>query len=49
MAAVYAWFNTSLPKLAGPQPAGPPALKYDSFEVETILQINKHGAHAKGK
>ena len=48
-AAVHPWFHTNLLKLAGPQPAGPPALEDDSYEVEAILQINKRGTHAKVK
>ena len=49
MAAVHPWFHTSLLKPAGPQPAGPPVLEDDSYEVEAIIQINKHGTHAKVK
>ena len=54
MAAIHPWFYTNLFKPAGPQPAGPqpsrpPALEDDSFEVKTILQINKHGIYAKVK
>ena len=49
MATVYPWFHISLLKPAGPQPFGPPALEDDSYEVETILQINKRGTHAKVK
>ena len=49
IAAVHPWFYTSLFKPAGPQPAGPPALEDDSYKVEAILQINKHGTHAKVK
>ena len=44
MAAVHPWFHTSLLKLAGP-----PALAYDSYEVEAILHIKRHGIHAKVK
>ena len=36
-------------KPAGPQPAGSPALVDDSYKVEAILQINKHGIHTKVK
>ena len=43
MADVHPWFDTSLLKSAGPQPAGPLALEDDSYEVETILQIKKRG------
>ena len=49
MAAVHPWFYTSLLKPAGPQPSGPPALEDNSYKVEAILQINKHGTHAKVK
>ena len=49
MAAVHPWFHTSLLKPAGPQPAGPPVLEDDSYEVEAILQINKRGTYAKVK
>ena len=49
MAAVYPWFHTSLLKPALPQPFGPPALEDNSYEVEAILQIKKHGTHAKVK
>ena len=49
MAAIDPWFHTSLFKPGRPQPAGPPALEDDSYKVEAILQINKHGTHAKLK
>ena len=49
IAAVQPWFHTSLFKPAGPQPIKPPALEDDSYKVETILQINKHGTHDKVK
>ena len=49
MAAVYPWFHTNLLKPSGPQPSGPPALEDDSYKVEAILQITKHGTHAKVK
>ena len=49
MAAVHPWFHTSLLKRAGPQPARPPALVDDSYEVETILHINKSEIHTKIK
>ena len=49
LAAIHPWFYTSLLKPVGPQPAGPPALADDSYEVESILQINKHGIHTKVK
>ena len=49
MAAVHPWFYASLLKPAGPQPAGPPALEDNYYEVEAILQINKRGTHAKVK
>ena len=48
-AAVHPWFHTSLLKPAWPQPAGPLTLEDDSYEVEAILHINKHGTHAKLK
>ena len=47
MAAIHPWFHTNLLKPAGPQPAGLCALEDDSCKVETILQINKRGTHAK--
>ena len=46
IAAVHPWFHTSLIKPAWPQPAGPPALEDDSYEVEAILRINKRVTHA---
>ena len=49
IAAVQPWFRNNFPKQGGPEPAGSPALKYDSYEVEAILQINKRGTHAKVK
>ena len=49
MVAVHPWFHTSLLKPAGPQPAGLTALANDSYEVEAILHINKHGIHGKVK
>ena len=49
MAAVHPLLHTSLFKPAGPQPAGPPALEDNSYEVEAILQINKRGKHAKSE
>ena len=49
MATDHPWFYTSLFKPAGPQTAGPPTLGDDSYKVETILQINKRGKHAKVK
>ena len=39
MAAVQPWFHTYLLKPAGPQPAGPPALKDDSYEVKSIFKL----------
>ena len=49
MATGHLWFHTRLLKPAGPQPAGPTVLADDSYEVEAILQINKHEMHAKVK
>ena len=49
MAAFRAWFHTNPLKPARHQYAGPPALADDSFEVKAILQIEKHGTHAKVK
>ena len=49
IAAVHPWFHTSLPKPAGPQPAGLPALVNDSYEVESILKIYKRGKYDKVK
>ena len=50
MAAVHAWFHTSLLKPSGTYPAGPPVLVDDSYKVEAILQKNNmHGTHAKVK
>ena len=42
MVAVYPWFHTSLYKPAGPHSIGPSMLEDDSYEVEAILQVNKH-------
>ena len=49
MATVHLLFNTSLPNPDGPQPAGPPVLEDNSYKVEAILKIYKHGTHAKMK
>ena len=49
MAAIQPWFHTSLLNPTGPQPIGTPALEDDSYEVEAILQINKHGTCTKVK
>ena len=49
MADVYPWFHTSPLKPAGPHSAGAPALEDNSYEVETIFQINKHGTYAQMK
>ena len=49
MVAVHPWFHTSLFKAAKALPAGLSALEDDSHEVEAILQLNNHGAHAKIK
>ena len=49
MAAVYPWFHTSLFKPDVPHSDLPPALENDSYEVEDIFQINKHGTHSKVK
>ena len=49
MATVHSWFHTNLFKPTGLQPAGPPVLEDNSYKVETILQINKRGKHAKVK
>ena len=49
MAAVHQWFHTSLFKSAGSQPAWPPVLENDSYEVKAILQIKKHKTHANIK
>ena len=49
MEAVHSWFHTSLFKPVGFQPAGPLILEDNIYQVETILQISKHGAYIKIK
>ena len=49
MVTVHLYFHTSLLKPVGSQPAGPPALEDDSYEVKAILQINICGTYAKVK
>ena len=49
MASICPWFHNSLFKPAEPQCTGPPALADDSYKVQAIFQINKHGKHDKVK
>ena len=49
MVSVHPWFYTSLLKPVRPQPAGPPALEDNYYEVKALFQICTRGTHTKVK